>query len=799
MSIQCFHCHEDIPKGVNIQAQIDDNTEPMCCHGCKCVAEFINEQGYCEFYDYRGDSQPATKAQIAEKKWLAYDEKVNFESFVQVKYENTFTVTIRLEGIYCSACGWLIDKHLRGLQGIKDVKLNTITKLLKVEFDLTEIKLSQILTAINYLGYQPILNTDNDSQQQEVLERKNALKRLVVAGFGMMFIMTISVPLYGAEYAGMDPNIKRFFLLVSLLVATGVYFYSGKTFLQNAYRDLSNKHLGMDVPVALSISLAYVASTWNVLSKNGEITYFDSMVMFIFFLLAGRFVEMTVRHQGMSANDALGNMIPTGVTIITEGLEKTIPYDLINKGDILKVTAGDVIAIDGEVISGQASIDESMITGESRAIAKTLTDTVMAGSIVDSGTIQIKSTAIGDETLLASLSQLLENAQLQKPKTLMLVDKIASWFVAIVLLLAIATAIYYTIYQPDKTMLTVLAVLVATCPCALSLATPAALTAASVRLIKSGILINNLDAITQITKIKNWFFDKTGTLTEPYMSLVKTHTFSDVSEQQVIKIMAAIEHNSSHPIASAFNDFYDKNSTAKNYTRKTSSGVHATIADDTYKAGKKQWCDESSNLSIDSEHTVIYLSKNNKLIAAFELENQLRKGSKTLIANLLNKNHQVTIVSGDKKPAVTTIANALNVKDFYSEQTPEQKINLIHQQQAKSKPTIMIGDGVNDAPVLAQSDVSISFNQGTQLARAASDLIIMGNSLSSIESLLSISKKTNNIIKQNIIWALVYNLSVTPLAMMGILTPWMAAIGMSLSSLFVVLNAKRLLLTNSKH
>lgn len=799
MSIQCFHCHEDIPKGVNIQAQIDDNTEPMCCHGCKCVAEFINEQGYCEFYDYRGDSQPATKAQIAEKKWLAYDEKVNFESFAQVKHENTFTVTIRLEGIYCSACGWLIDKHLRGLQGIKDVKLNTITKLLKVEFDLTEIKLSQILTAINYLGYQPILNTDNDSQQQEVSERKNALKRLVVAGFGMMFIMTISVPLYGAEYAGMDPNIKRFFLLVSLLVATGVYFYSGKTFLQNAYRDLSNKHLGMDVPVALSISLAYVASTWNVLSKNGEITYFDSMVMFIFFLLAGRFVEMTVRHQGMSANDALGNMIPTGVTIITEGLEKTIPYDLINKGDILKVTAGDVIAIDGEVISGQASIDESMITGESRAIAKTLTDTVMAGSIVDSGTIQIKSTAIGDETLLASLSQLLENAQLQKPKTLMLVDKIASWFVAIVLLLAIATAIYYTIYQPDKTMLTVLAVLVATCPCALSLATPAALTAASVRLIKSGILINNLDAITQITKIKNWFFDKTGTLTEPYMSLVKTHTFSDVSEQQVIKIMAAIEHNSSHPIASAFNDFYDKNSTAKNYTRKTSSGVHATIADDTYKAGKKQWCDESSNLSIDSEHTVIYLSKNNKLIAAFELENQLRKGSKTLIANLLNKNHQVTIVSGDKKPAVTTIANALNVKDFYSEQTPEQKINLIHQQQAKSKPTIMIGDGVNDAPVLAQSDVSISFNQGTQLARAASDLIIMGNSLSSIESLLSISKKTNNIIKQNIIWALVYNLSVTPLAMMGILTPWMAAIGMSLSSLFVVLNAKRLLLTNSKH
>ena len=458
-----------------------------------------------------------------------------------------------------------------------------------------------------------------------------------------------------------------------------------------------------------------------------------------------------------------------------------------------------MIAIDGEIIAGTASIDESMITGESRAIEKSLSHTVMAGSIVDSGTLLIKSIAIGDETILAGLSQLLENAQLQKPKTLLLVDKIASWFVAIVLLLAISTAIYYSIYQPDKTMLTVLAVLVATCPCALSLATPAALTAASVRLMKKGILINHLDAIIKVGKIKHWFFDKTGTLTEPFMSLVQTHTFGEYSEQQVVIIMAAIEHNSSHPIASAFNDFYDSSFTAKDYQQITSSGVQANIDGDSYKAGTKKWCDSGSNesienYSIETQHTLIYLSKNNSLIAAFELENLLRKGSQTLIVQLLKQKHQVSIVSGDKTAAVTTVAKALNIKDYYSEQTPEEKINLIHQQQAQSNPTIMIGDGVNDAPVLAQSDVSISFNQGTQLARAASDLIVMGNSLSSIESLLKISKKTNNIIKQNITWALIYNLSVTPLAIMGYLAPWMAAIGMSLSSLFVLLNAKRILI-----
>ena len=794
MSKQCFHCHEDIAKGVDILAQIDGSQQPMCCHGCKAVAEFINEQGYCEFYDYRGEAKPQSQAKLADKKWQSYDEPSVFQSLTQSESDNVFTVRIRLEGIYCSACGWLIDKHLRGLQGITDVKLNTISKIIKVKFDLTQIKLSQILTAINYLGYQPIVNTSQDDQQQESSERKSALKRLMVAGFGMMFIMTLSVPLYSGESQGMDPNIQRFFLLVSLLVGTAVYFYSGRTFLRNAFRDLSNKHLGMDVPVALSITLAYVASTWNVLSKNGETTYFDSMVMFVFFLLAGRFVEMTVRHSGMSANDALGNMVPTSVSIIKDSQEKTIPYDQIVKGDILIVKQGEVVATDGNLLKGNVQVDESLITGESQLVVKGAIDTIIAGSVVASGTAQIKSTAIGDETVLANLSQLLENAQLQKPKTLLLVDKIASWFVAIVLLLATITAIYYSIVQPDKTMITVLAVLVATCPCALSLATPAALTAASVSLMKKGILVNKLDAITSVSKIKNWFFDKTGTLTEPSMSVLNTILLTNITEQQALITMAGLEHNSSHPIASAFNVYYDEKVPISDFQQKTNSGISANIGKDQYKAGTQQWCDKHSEYQIESEHTLIFLSKNNQLQAVFELENKLRKGSRQLFDSLQNNKHSLAIISGDKQPAVKAIAQVLKVGNYYSQQTPEQKINLILQQQDQSNKTIMVGDGVNDAPVLAQSDVSISFNQGTQLARAASDFIVMGNSLESIESLLMISKKTNSIIKQNIIWALIYNLSVTPLAMMGYLTPWMAALGMSVSSLFVVLNAKRILL-----
>jgi Cu2+-exporting ATPase len=794
MSRICFHCHEDIPVGIKINAQIDGEMQPMCCYGCKAVAEFINEQGYCEFYDYRGASQPASKSQVADKKWLQYDDDVIFNEYASLFNNIQYTVSIRIDGIYCSACGWLIDKHLRQLKGIKDVKLNTISKLLQVKFDKDVIKLSEILTAINYLGYQPQLNADAYNQDVSINERKKALKRLVVAGFGMMFIMTLSVPLYGAEYQGMDPTIKRFFLLISLFVATAVFFYSGRTFLLNAIRDLSNKHLGMDVPIALSITLAYGVSSWNVLTNNGHLTYFDSMVMFIFFLLAGRFVEMTVRHQGMDVEDALSSMIPSTVKKVIKKSIQSVPFDSLSKGDLIKIEAGDVVAIDGVILKGKAKVNESMITGESQAVSKTIKDTVMAGSRLDSGAIIIKSTAIGDDTILASLSHLLENAQLQKPKTLLLVDKVAGWFVSIVLILAAITAVYYLNYHPDKALPTVLAVLVATCPCALSLATPAALTAASVRLMKSGVLINNLDAIAKINKIDHWFIDKTGTLTEPFMSVHNLHNYSDFSDPKILEIMATLEHNSSHPIASAFSDYYTKNQAVTKSIEKSSDGVQAVIDGHIWKAGRLTWCDQSSKLNLKSQMTLIYLSRDDKLVAAFELQNKLRKGAMQFVEYLQKRKDYIALLSGDKDLVVTKVARTLRIDNYLGEQTPEQKINVIKYQQDQGLTTIMIGDGINDAPVLAQSDVSISFNQGTQLARAASDFIIMGNSLISIVDLLEISHKTNRIIKQNIVWALLYNLSVTPLAMMGYLTPWMAAIGMSISSLFVVLNAKRILL-----
>ncbi len=794
----CFHCNEPIPPRTKIHANIDGDQLAVCCHGCKAVAEFIHEGNYSDFYQYRGDTHPASKSLITEKKWLSYDETNTFNAHVNEIQDGLYTVSITVDGIYCSACGWLIDRHLKGQKGIVDVKLNAITRLLKVTFSKKDIELSQILTAINYLGYQPVLTTD-DSSETTHKERNDSLKRLLIAGLGMMFVMTISVPLYGAEYSDMDPAIKRFFLLLSMLLSTGVYFYSGKIFIKNALRDISNKHLGMDVPVAISITIAYTVSCWIVLSESQQVTYFDSMVMFIFFLLSGRFIEMTVRHQGMDVNEALGQMIPTSVKLYQQDKYTHVPYDILSKGDVIQLDPGDIVPTDGtvvKVLDGQPKMNESMITGESISVAKNTDDKVMAGCYVDSGVLLVKCTSIGNDTILAGLSEMLENAQMQKPKTYQVMGNIASWFVVAVLLLAGSTLIYNYLYNPDEMIPIVLAVLVATCPCALSLATPAAFTASSVKLMKSGVLVNNLDAISHINKVNNWFFDKTGTLTEAHMSVANIHNFSDKTDMELLKLMASIEHQVVHPIASAFNDFYDGITQSKIINNQSTNGIEAEVNNTIFKCGDKSWCEVPDSTAIDSDLTVVYLRDSEKLLAAFELTNKLRSGANQLMQFLKAKHQNVSVISGDKKQVVekvvTNLNESINIQNTYYEKSPSDKMDTIINQQ-KSSPVIMVGDGVNDAPVLAQADVSISFNQATQLARAASDFIIMGQSLRGIKDLIHISHNTHQIIRQNITWAILYNISITPLAIMGYLTPWMAAIGMSVSSLFVVLNAKRIL------
>jgi Cu2+-exporting ATPase len=792
--MDCYHCGEKNPRRSNIHAEFDNKNVSFCCNGCRAVAIYLYENDCQRFYEYRQDQLPQKKIDNINSNWSYLDQASVFKSLTQQLNQHTQLILIKVDDMYCSACAWLLNKQLQPKKGISDVRINSMTHIVHIEFDPDVIKLSEIFTLIEQIGYQAVPQKDSDNNQNR--DKNDFIKKLAVAGVGMMFIMTLSVPLYTQYSVNIDAPIKRFFSIVSLLVATLVYFYSGKDFINNALRDLKNKHLGMDVPIAISLALTYFVSVYNTFIHSPHI-YFDSMSMFVFFILIGRFIESQLKHKGMNVKQSLMALIPVSVNRqITKNSSDTIeivPLEEINKGDKIKVYQGETIPCDGYVLSGSCHVNESILTGESISIEKTKDNKVLAGSVNTEGEIVFVTTTSTQNTFLAKLTELMELAQSRKPKYLQQVDAIASYFIGTVLFLATITFIWYTLYDPSKLMQAVVSILVATCPCALSLATPAALSAAGIKLLKHGILTNNTGAITQLKTINNWFFDKTGTLTESELSIDKIHTFSD--KQEYMSIANAMQNNSNHPISSAFN--YQDDVQFNEIKHLNGLGIYAKYNNQEWRIGSKKWMNsldiDIPQINPNKNNTLIYLACDEHILAIFELKTQLRKGSLALINELKKQDVIIEIVSGDSHSAVQNCANELTINAYKSELLAEEKIDIISGVQKFGKKCVMVGDGVNDAPVLSQADVSISLKQGSYLAHSASDFILLGSSLDPLNQALKISKKTNVIIKQNISWSILYNLSVIPVAMMGLLEPWVAAIGMSLSSLIVVLNSRRLL------
>ncbi|TDR23826.1 heavy metal translocating P-type ATPase [Marinicella litoralis] len=800
----CFHCGEMVPKGCELTAQIAGQAQPMCCIGCQAVAVFLNDNDHAMFYQYRQHQFPAEQVESTghSNQWQHLDAVEVFSQIVRPNPTGSSQVTIKVDGMYCSACGWLLQKVLLNRTGVLDLRINSVTQNMQIDFDPSQIKLSDIFNQIQQLGYQPL--QQNSSESPNDGSRKDQLKKIAVAGFGMMFIMTLAVPLYSPDQFTVAPHIQRFFLMISLLVATGIYFYSGKSFIRNAIRDIRNRHLGMDVPVALSISLAYFVSLYFSFIQQGHV-YFDSMAMFIFFLLLGRYVESQVRHQGMNVRESLFALVPISAQRLVNSKDltaqttETVPLNQIVKGDHILIKAGEVIPCDGQVLQGSGSVNEAILTGESALVDKQPGDVIYAGARLSSGQLISVTTVNNQDSFLAKLADLMELAQSKKPATLQSVDQLASYFVSVVLLLALGTAIWYGLQQPDALMIAVLSVLIATCPCALSLATPTALTAAGVHLLRQGVLVNNTGAITQLNKIKHWYFDKTGTLTTNTLSIKNTHKLSTHSEQSLAAITAGLQKISNHPIASAFK--HHQPSEVTDAKQVTGYGVSGIIASQTEQQqwfmGSAAWLKSLSielpEINNDAGLTQVYLVCEKDLVAIYELQVPIRTGVNALLKSLTKQGKNLTMISGDQPATVATWAEQLAIEHYFGGLKAEDKIQHIAKQQQLGNACVMVGDGVNDAPVLAQADVSISLKQGAYLAHAASDMIVLGKSLAPIEQALTVSAKTNAIIKQNLSWSLVYNLSVTPIAMMGLLAPWMAAIGMSLSSLLVVLNSRRLL------
>jgi Cu2+-exporting ATPase len=786
----CFHCALPIPANCEIRVEIGGEQHPVCCPGCKAVATLIRDAGLERYYDSRETPDPgAVRPAEDAGEWQVFDREDMLAAFAS-RDGSRAEATVYVGGMYCAACSWLIDAALGKLPGIASAEINPVTHRLRVTWDTSSIGLGRILATLADLGYKPQPLAPDSTERPERAEQRTALKRLLVASLGMMQVMMFAVALYSGEFQGIDADMERFLRLVSFLVTTPVVFYSARPFFAGAIRGLRARRPGMDVPVSIAIGSAYVASVYATYT-NGAAVWYDSVTMFVFFLTVARYLEMRARHRSVDRSAALASLLPNTATRLDGDSRQQVPVAQLAAGDVALIRAGESFPADGSLITGQTSVDESMLTGESRPQPKSAGDPVMAGSVNIDGVVKMRVDVTGTDTTLGTIGRLSERARYARPAFVQLADRIASYIVIGILVLAAAVAASWYLVDPDRAFVVTLSVLVVTCPCALALATPTAFAAAGSRLSDLHLLVTNGNAIETLSRATHIVFDKTGTLTRGMPEVVQTIVHdTNFTEQQCLEVAAALEVASTHPIARAFTH-HESALTATSPEVIVGSGVEGVVDGRPWKLGSASFVPGVETAPQD-DATQVFLGTEGRLVAAFTIADTLRDDAGNTMKNLEKMGFSISLVSGDGEAPVARAAASLGIGDTRARCTPEEKLQRINTLQQRGEIVVMVGDGINDAPVLAGADVSIAPSHAASLAQSSADVLMLGDSLHPVVTLMQASRRTMRIVRQNLVWAIVYNLSAVPLAAAGFVPPWLAAIGMSTSSLVVVLNALRL-------
>ena len=797
----CFHCGEPIPRGLVIHAHLAGRDEAVCCHGCKAVAEFISGAGLGDYYRYRDTASTRADEPPRPDRWTAYDRPELVERLTRAEADGARSITVLLEGLRCAACSWLADKALSLQGGVLDVSVNPATARARLVWDPAKVRLGDLLRVLEHVGLRPHPLAGEPSEQMALLERRDALKRLAVAGFGNMQVMMFAVPLYFGEATGIDPVMREYMRLVSMLVSVPVALYSGWPFYRGAWHALRARSVSMDVPVSLGILLAFVASVWNALSGRGEV-YFDSVTMFVFFLGLGRYVEMIARHRAGSVADALARLAPMTARRVRAGATEDVQAVELAVGDELVVRAGEVFAADGVVLEGDGRVDESMLTGESTAVPKPPGAPVHQGTHNLAAPLRVRVTAVAGGTVLSGIVALLERAQAERPRLARAADRAAAWFLGRILFGAAIVYAAWWFVDPARAFPATLAVLVVTCPCALSLATPTALAAATAALARRGVLVARTDAIETLSKATHVLWDKTGTLTRGLVRVEDVQSLGAVSNQQALEWAASLEQLSEHPIARAFTVTGAPTVRAGDVEVHAGRGIEGRIEGRRLRIGTRAFAaglrpqgpvDPEPDAAGDAAgESRVYLGDESGLLAAFTLSDPLRAEAAHCVAGLAALGLSSEMVSGDQPGAVARIAARTGIDRHAARLAPQDKLERLKALQAGGAVVVAVGDGINDAPLLRGADVAIAMGRGSALAQTSADLILVRESLDELPATVSLARRTRRVIRQNLGWAIGYNLAALPLAAFGLVPPWLAAIGMSLSSVVVVLNAMRL-------
>jgi Cu2+-exporting ATPase len=739
----------------------------------------------------------------APEEWAAFSLPEKSES-------GCWRSSVVFEGMHCAACAITLEDALRAVPGVQSVQISGASHRGQIVWSPDLTRPSEWMRSVERHGYKALPANDAHAHARRREEARRMVWRWGVAALCMMQVMMYATPTYLTQPGEISDEAVHLLRWASWVLSLPVMFFSCTPFFSNAWRDLRERQISMDLPVALGMVVTFVVSTLGTFEPEGPFgaeVFFDSFTMFVFFLLTGRWLELRMRDRTAGALEAVLNRLPDSVRKRqSDGTWALMSIRRLQVGDVIEILPGEAFAGDGQVLAGQSQVDEALLTGESRPLARRVGDRVIAGSHNLSGTLQVQIEQIGAATRYAQIVALMESASVSKPAMAQLVDRWAKPFLVAVMLASLASAIYWWPTDPAHAVMVAVAVLIVTCPCALSLATPAAMLATAGALARSGVLVRRLSALQNLSLIDTVIFDKTGTLTRDAFEVARIHTRDGVSEAQALDWAGSLARHSLHPVSRALWSQARRCAedagrlqalealTAFDVSELAGQGVQATLTRpgqtaQTLRLGSAAFCAAPARAG---HHLQVSLADASGWLASFELAEQVRPEAACVVRALSQMGLSLKVLSGDGPAAVTQVAQAVGIVDAQGGCSPQHKLQALQALQAQGHKVAMVGDGLNDGPVLAGADVSFALGQAVPLAQSKSDFVLMGGQLEVLVSTVQRSRQTMRIVRQNLWWAAAYNAACVPLALMGWLPAWAAGLGMALSSLLVVLNALRL-------
>ncbi|WP_455756692.1 heavy metal translocating P-type ATPase [Sulfurimonas sp.] len=796
-NIACSHCHLEFNESVLIK----DGEHYFCCNGCKGVFHLLSDEGLDSFYDKAGKTTltPPT---------MQYEDSSNFNApafydrFVKVNSDGFSQVSLIIEGIHCSACVWLNEKALHKMDGVIEANINFTNNKATIVWADDAVKLSAIIDMIRAIGYNAFPYDASIQEIQANAKRKEYYLRMAVAIFASMNIMWIAVAQYAGYFSGITQEIKTILNIAEGILATPVLFYSGWIFFRGAYYGIKNKVVNMDILVATGASLTYLYSIYITVLEQGE-AYFDSVSMIITFVLIGKFLEVLSKKNAADTLDIMGKNIPSEVNIVKD--EKIISCKLgdVAVGDIVVVSSGEKVLLDGEIVKGSGSFDESNLTGESEPIYKTIEDSVVSGTTSIDADIHFRASKDFEHSTLSSLVSLLESAINKKPKIEQIANRLSEYFSSVILALSFVTFLVWWVWPHsfEVAFIVGISVIIIACPCALALATPVATLVGLSLGASRGVLFKEAAQLETMANVDTLVLDKTGTITVGKPEVVSEKIYKEFDKS----ILYSLVKSSKHPVACGISEYLKKEIDIGEYILDEYTQVPACGISAIYKQSKilggnlKLIHDNGIDFDYESDNTIFYFTIDGEIAAIYELSDKLKANAKNLVTNLTSKGVNVVMLTGDHEKTASKVALEVGIKEYLSEQTPEDKSTYIEKLHKDGKTVVMVGDGVNDILALALADIGIVMGSGSDIAVDIGDVVLLDDSLSSLEDAFKISRTTYGLIKQNLGISLVYNAITIPLAMAGYVIPLVAAISMSVSSLLVVGNSMRIRLKWNKN